>query len=80
MKDWILANKTVVGTVLQGTFSSLLLNKDILLWFAEHPMYAAWILSLANGLAMAGILKSDKEQRTIQLIKKLDEAPTAEIK
>lgn len=77
MKDFILRNKTTIGLILQGTFSSLLLNNEILTWFAAHPMIAAWILSLANGLAMAGILRSDKEVKTEQLLEKLNKVNNA---
>lgn len=66
-------NKIKIGLVIQFTFQSLLLNITIQDWLNHHAMVAAWVLSIANGLTLAGILKSDKEVKLQQELKKIDE-------
>lgn len=74
--DLIYRNKTIVGVVLQGMTQSLFLDHNIQVWLMSHPMQAAWIISLNNGLILAGVLRSDKEVKIAQILRKAQEEDT----
>jgi len=80
MLDWLKTKKLPIGLFLTGAYWSLMTNPAILTFLSEHPYLNALVGSITGGLALAGILKSDKEAKMQILLKKLDEAPTGEIK
>lgn len=77
LKDLFNTNKKGIGLFLTGAYLSFTTNGDFLTFLSQHPYINMVFSAVSMGLIMAGWLKSDKEQKILQILRKSSEPDSA---